>query len=216
MVIISINGALGFLRSNSIMLHFFAWTLILLFITLFAGSIAAWAMSRSLRKFFKFIFLASVLNYNPDQRWALSGLVDYTQSTMGCCGSKESFLVHSSSDYHGHMACPDVLRKPNKNYTDWGRPGNKWHQIHCGNDTTLEIDTDYADDYEDATGNETGSQIRKRRQMEIDITQPQIIPQPEKPKLTNRKDSTTFHFRIRIILPVIVSHSYDSWTVSHG
>ena len=81
----------GFLRSNSIMLHFFAWTLILLFITLFAGSIAAWAMARSLRKFFKFIFLASVLNYNPDQRWALSGLVDYTQSTMGCCGSKKWF-----------------------------------------------------------------------------------------------------------------------------
>ena len=38
-------------------------------------------------------------------------------------------------------------------------------------------------------GSETGSQIRKRRQMEIDITQPQIIPQPEKPKLTNRKGS---------------------------
>lgn len=96
MVIISINGALGFLRSNSIMLHFFAWTLILLFITLFAGSIAAWAMARSLRKFFKFIFLASVLNYNPDQRWALSGLVDYTQSTMGCCGSKEGFRNQGS------------------------------------------------------------------------------------------------------------------------
>ena len=31
-------------------------------------------------------------------------------------------------------------------------------------------------------GSETGSQIRKRRQMEIDITQPQIIPQPEKPQ----------------------------------
>ena len=80
------------------MLHFFAWTLILLFITLFAGSIAAWAMARSLRKFFKFIFLASVLNYNPDQRWALSGLVDYTQSTMGCCGSKEGF---QNQGHHG-------------------------------------------------------------------------------------------------------------------
>ena len=86
------------------------------------------------------------------------------------------------------------LRKPKKNFTDWGRPGNKWHQIHCGNDTALEGDSDYTDDYNDATesgiGSETGSQIRKRRQMEIDITQPQIIPQPEKPKLTNRNDST--------------------------
>ena len=86
---------------------------------------------------------------------------------------------------------PEFVCKPNKNFTDWGRPGNKWHQIHCGNDTVLEDATDYSDDSNDvgATGSETGSQIRKRRQMEIDITQPQIIPQPEKPKLTNRKGS---------------------------
>ena len=90
-----------------------------------------------------------------------------------------------------------------KNFTDWGRPGNKWHQIHCGNDTELDGATDYIDDENEATGSETGSQIRKRRQMEIDITQPQIIPQPEKPKLTNRKvqNHASFH---------AMSHQYDS------
>ena len=78
-----------------------------------------------------------------------------------------------------------LSRKPKKNFTDWGRPGNRWHQIHCGNETTLAED--------DVTVDETGSQIRKRRQMEIDITQPQIIPQPEKPKLTNRKTYSIFY-----------------------
>jgi hypothetical protein len=85
-VLISINGALGFLRCHTIMLNFFAVILIILFFVFFVGTIVIWAMNKPLKKFFKFLALTAVHQYNPEQRWALSGLVDTIQNNLKCCG----------------------------------------------------------------------------------------------------------------------------------
>lgn len=29
-----------------------------------------------------------MMHYDPDTRWALSGIIDFTQSTLQCCGGR--------------------------------------------------------------------------------------------------------------------------------
>ena len=163
-MIISVNGALGFLRSNNIMLHFFAWILIFLFFILFIGGILIWIWSKTLKKFSKFIFLQSILNYDHQSRWALSHLVDFTQSTLQCCGSK--------------------------NFTDWGRPDNRFHQLNCQISNITQIEAE-----ETPNDNEVRRRKRRRTQtsaFEIDISKPEVRPEtPERPKYSNRKLPTS-------------------------
>ena len=173
-VLISVNGALGFLRSNSLMLQFFAWLLVFLFFVLFVGSIAAWAFAKSLRRFFKFLFLSSVLNYDTEQRWALSKLVTYTQTKFQCCGSK--------------------------NFTDWGRQDNHHFQTHCNLDKGVEIETSDDSVTVSTTGTTTTTTtenifVRRRRQvrnpLEININIPQSTTKKPPSKYSNRKLPTS-------------------------
>ncbi|CBY25075.1 unnamed protein product [Oikopleura dioica] len=91
-VLVSINGALGFLRCHLLILNFFAWMLILLFLAFFGAGIAFWILSAKVMRIFKYASLAAVFHYNhhggtKPTRWALSRMVDFTQSRLQCCGS---------------------------------------------------------------------------------------------------------------------------------
>ena len=91
-VLVSINGALGFLRCHLLILNFFAWMLILLFLTFFGAGIAFWVLSAKVMRIFRYASLAAVFHYNhhggtKPTRWALSRMVDFTQSRLQCCGS---------------------------------------------------------------------------------------------------------------------------------
>ena len=91
-VLVSINGALGFLRCHLIMLNFFAWILVLLFLSFFGAGVAFWILAGKVMKIFKYASLAAVFHYNHGDgkgptRWALSRMIDFTQSRLQCCGS---------------------------------------------------------------------------------------------------------------------------------
>ena len=117
---------------------------------------------------------SKVLNYNVEQRWALSKLVTYTQTTFNCCGSK--------------------------NFTDWGRSDNQHFQLHCNSAISPEVSPEVSEGDVSTTSDPmtTSSNVfsRRKRQagrnpLEININIPQSTTPKAPSKFSNRKLPTS-------------------------